>query len=232
MEDNPFVTETYQQKLQRAGLDPNRREEFDNDDDDQGYSDGSDGSESSEEHVVVEDSVREDMVKLEQTFKGMGLKYRMIDRIGEGDASKPCKRTIDQWLNSILYTGTFSTVYKAEDLHYDYYQNDWDAGPREALKWVSPPVKTRRMNNSHSSASQGRREPHYVAIKKIYVTSSPMRIHNELELLHDLRGQHSVCPLITAFRHQDQVVAVLPYFRHQDFRVSLLFLSVESPLLS
>lgn len=132
----------------------------------------------------------------------------------------------------MLYTGTFSTVYKAEDLHYDYYQNDWDTGPREAPKWMSPPIKTRGINSSQSSAPGERREPHYVAIKKIYVTSSPMRIHNELELLHDLRGQRSVCPLITAFRHQDQVVAVLPYFRHQDFRVSLPFLSALSPILS
>lgn len=64
-----------------------------------------------------------------------------------------------------------------------------------------------------------------MAIKKIYVTSSPIRIQNELELLHDLRGYDSVCPLITAFRHQDQVVAVLPYFRHFDFRVSWAFLN-------
>jgi cell division control protein 7 len=58
-----------------------------------------------------------------------------------------------------------------------------------------------------------------VALKKIYVTSSPIRIQNELELLHDLRGCRSVCPLITAFRFQDQVVAVLPYFPHTDFRI-------------
>lgn len=45
-----------------------------------------------------------------------------------------------------------------------------------------------------------------------------MRIFNELELLHDLRGSSNVCPLITAFRHQDQVIAVLPYFQHRDFR--------------
>jgi cell division control protein 7 len=63
-----------------------------------------------------------------------------------------------------------------------------------------------------------RRRPKYVAIKKIYVTSSPIRILNELELLADLTGCDSVCPLITAFRHMDQVVAVLPYFRHTDFR--------------
>lgn len=57
-----------------------------------------------------------------------------------------------------------------------------------------------------------------MAIKKIYVTSSPIRIYNELDLLNDLRGCDSVCPLITAFRCSDQVVAVLPYFRHTDFR--------------
>lgn len=66
--------------------------------------------------------------------------------------------------------------------------------------------------------AQQRRRPKYVAIKKIYVTSSPSRILNELELLNDLRGFDSVCPLITAFRSTDQVCAVLPYFRHTDFR--------------
>lgn len=58
----------------------------------------------------------------------------------------------------------------------------------------------------------------FVAIKKIYVTSSPMRIFNELDLLYDLRSSPNVCPLITAFRHHDQVIAILPYYRHKDFR--------------
>lgn len=102
-------------------------------------------------------------------------------------------------------TGTFSTVYKAEDLLYDRYDNDWNVEEKDG-SWFSPPGKHTR--------SKGR----FVAIKKIYVTSSPMRIFNELELLHDLRGSPNVCPLITAFRHQDQVIAVLPYFQHRDFR--------------
>ena len=117
-------------------------------------------------------------------------------------------------------------MYKAEDLHYDRYQNDWDTEPRKASKWMSPPaVKSREKISQSSSPSNSQdlrrqREPRFVAIKKIYVTSSPIRIQNELELLHDLRGCHSICPLITALRHQDQVVAVLPHFQHQDFRVS------------
>lgn len=40
--------------------------------------------ESSDSHEVVEESVRQEMENLEITFKGLGLKYRMIDRIGEG----------------------------------------------------------------------------------------------------------------------------------------------------
>ncbi|MBE3046659.1 protein kinase [Candidatus Bathyarchaeota archaeon] len=108
--------------------------------------------------------------------------------------------------------GTFSTVYKAEDLQYDRYLNDWDVEARETPKWASPPVRHR---DGHPDLPRRKR---FVAIKKIYVTSSPARIHNELELLHVLRSCPSVCPLITAFRYTDQVVAILPYFRHSDFR--------------
>lgn len=136
----------------------------------------------------IDDVVKEDMSKLENIFHDMGFKFRMIDRIGEG---------------------TFSTVYKAEDMHYEYYQNDWDFElHRESDLEIHRGSEGRRL----------RKKPRYVAIKKIYVTSSPMRIQNELELLHVLRGYDSICPLITAFRHQDQVVAILPHFRHQDFR--------------
>ncbi|KAG9190190.1 Cell cycle serine/threonine-protein kinase [Alternaria panax] len=134
----------------------------------------------------VEDSVQEDMARFEESFAGINKRFRLINRIGEG---------------------TFSTVYKAEDLEYTKYSNNWDIDERENTK--SMPLAHKR---------QAARKPHYVAIKKIYVTSSPIRIFNELELLYDLRDSDSVCPLITAFRHQDQVVAVLPYFQHRDFR--------------
>lgn len=110
-------------------------------------------------------------------------------------------------LDSQSPAGTFSTVYKAEDLEYNNYNNRWDIDERENRKWTSPGYRRKQT-----------KRPHYVAIKKIYVTSSPMRIFNELELLYDLKNSDSVCPLITAFRHLDQVVAILPYFQHRDFR--------------
>jgi cell division control protein 7 len=95
-------------------------------------------------------------------------------------------------------------VYKAEDIQYHNYRNEWD--PQSP--WL----------RSKHNGSKGANQTKYVAIKKIYVTSSPIRIFNELELLHDLRGSDSVCPLITAFRQMDQVIAILPYFQHHDFR--------------
>ncbi|KAL1962795.1 hypothetical protein VTN77DRAFT_9164 [Rasamsonia byssochlamydoides] len=163
-------------------------------------------SESDNEYEVpeeeVDESVKEDMRKLEETFPGISEQFRLINRIGEG---------------------TFSTVYKAEDLLYDHYQNDWDLdNDPDNDQWGAPPSKKRRLGDNPGgelSSRNRKKKPRYVALKKIYVTSSPLRIQNELELLHDLRGCKSVCPLITAFRHQDQVVAVLPYFPHTDFRI-------------
>jgi cell division control protein 7 len=58
----------------------------------------------------------------------------------------------------------------------------------------------------------------YVAVKRIYVTSSPERIRNEISILEDVRGCRHVSQLITAFRKYDQVVVVMPYQRHTDFR--------------
>ncbi|GJN86919.1 cell cycle protein kinase [Purpureocillium lilacinum] len=170
------------------GLDQDQEEEDDDDD------------EASDEEQI-ESSVQADMDKLTEDFPGFRDKYRLIKRIGEG---------------------TFSTVFKAEDLDYGRYDNSWDLED-DASKWTPPPLKRQQQQQNHqrrqaSSPPRRPKRPRYVAIKKIYVTSSPARILNELELLHDLRRCPSVCPLITAFRETDQVVAILPYFRHGDFR--------------
>ncbi|KAM7219667.1 kinase-like protein [Rhypophila decipiens] len=154
-------------------------------------------SESSEDDGVVDGNILLDMEKLQSAIPGFRNQYRLIKRIGEG---------------------TFSTVYKAEDLAYDRFDNSWDM-EKDNEKWTPPPLKSFGTQSTATlDHTQRRRKPKYVAIKKIYVTSSPTRILNELELLHDLRDCQSVCPLITAFRQTDQVVAILPYFRHADFR--------------
>lgn len=137
------------------------------------------------------DEAVSELKTIKSAFKNIEGEYRLIDKIGEG---------------------TFSSVYKAEDLNYHLYENSWDVEFKDASRWSSPPVKRSKIQNFQS------RDRKYVAIKKIYVTSSPARIINELELLSDLAGCESVVPLITAFRKDDQVLAVLPYFQHVEFR--------------
>ncbi|KAN0061054.1 Cell division control protein 7 [Thecaphora frezii] len=97
-----------------------------------------------------------------------------------------------------LGEGTFSSVYKAVDLQHEYYDNE---------HWAY-----------RQSSATGPRSRVYVALKRIYVTSSPSRIMNELEIMEELRNAEHVAYLVTAFRAEDQVVAVMPYSRHRDFR--------------
>jgi cell division control protein 7 len=165
---------------------------------------GATRSDDSDEEV--DEAVQEDMARFKDTFKGIDKRYRLVNRIGEGKSLLSRRDSLRHML--IGRSGTFSTVYKAEDLNYHTFKNEWDLEEKENSRWGTP---SRRQ-------PKGRQPPRYVAIKKIYVTSSPIRIFNELELLHDLKSSDSVCPLITAFRHHDQVIAVLPYFQHRDFR--------------
>ncbi|KAL6452117.1 CDC7 Cell division control protein 7 [Candida maltosa Xu316] len=102
--------------------------------------------------------------------------------------------------------GTFSTVYKAEALN--------GIVRLGSEVWKSPPLK-----NSKSEKLQNLKKKHpIVALKQIYVTSSPNRIYNELKLLYNLTGNPRVAPLLDILRHQDQIIAILPYYHHSDFR--------------
>ncbi|KEF53632.1 CDC7 protein kinase [Exophiala aquamarina CBS 119918] len=150
----------------------------------------SDQSDDSEDEI--DETVIEDMRKLEESFKGISQKYRLINRIGEG---------------------TFSTVYKAEQLLQRDEMDRDEENSAQDFDTEQPPKRQK------TNPARLRTKPQIVALKKIYVTSSPHRILNELELLHELRDSPYICPLLTAFRHLDQVVAVLPYFRHLDFRL-------------
>lgn len=102
-------------------------------------------------------------------------------------------------------------MYKAIDKNHHLYDNYVWTGklpgppPQERLRSGMPVKRTKSV---------------YVALKRIYVTSSPARILNELEIMEDLRDCQHVAYLISAFRTQDQIVAVMPYSRHADFRVS------------
>ncbi|BFZ56734.1 Cell division control protein 7 [Savitreella phatthalungensis] len=98
-------------------------------------------------------------------------------------------------LLSKIGEGTFSTVYRARDQQQQRYENEW--------------LRRRGLDTSKQWD---------VAIKRIYVTSSPARIYNEIDILKSLVESDYVLPIITAFRQDDQVYVVLPFYRHVDFR--------------
>ena len=120
--------------------------------------------------------------------------------------------TADYKIVDRLGTGTFSSVYKAVDLG---YHTKWDNSPWHGHH---PPTSSAY----YQSAPNPPGSKVFVAIKRIYVTSNPERIRNEISIMEDCRGCRHVSQLITAFRHHDQVVAIMPYHRNEDFRVSLL----------
>lgn len=139
--------------------------------------------EHDEDEEDVPPEIRDEITMLTNTFDGLELKYRLIDKIGEG---------------------TFSTVYKAEDItgRSNYLMGD--------AIWSSPDNKRHKRRKKQPKT--------YVALKRIYVTSSPQRIFNELNLLYMLANSDKVAPLLEALRHEDQIIAVLPYYPHSDFR--------------
>lgn len=101
--------------------------------------------------------------------------------------------------------GTFSTVYKAEAVN--------GAVMLGSQIWKSPPLH----RSVPKKQKKSKKNP-LVALKQIYVTSSPNRIHNELNLLYMLSGNSHVAPLLDILRYNDQVLAILPYYQHADFR--------------
>jgi len=117
--------------------------------------------------------------------------------------------TQDYKLVDRLGTGTFSSVYKAVDLG---YHEKWDNVVWHGLHPVTSSAHYQSVPRLPGTKV-------FVAIKRIYVTSNPERIRNEISILETCRGARHVSQLITAFRHEDQVVAVMPYHPHEDFRV-------------
>ena len=93
-EENPFLTGTDLAPVtalsEKLGLSPGTCYEEQHDTDGEDVSEESQRSEdeSEEDEVEVDKSVQEEMARLEDMFKERGLKYRMIDRIGEGNAKR------------------------------------------------------------------------------------------------------------------------------------------------
>ncbi|KAF8897933.1 kinase-like domain-containing protein [Infundibulicybe gibba] len=101
-----------------------------------------------------------------------------------------------------------------------WYHDKWDNTPWHGYH---PPSSSAY----YQSMPRPRGAKVFVAIKRIYVTSSPERIRNEISIMEDCRGCRHISQLITAFRHYDQVVAIMPYHRNEDFRDFYRTLPIE-----
>ncbi|KAJ3851959.1 kinase-like protein [Lentinula lateritia] len=143
-----------------------------------------------------QEEILAEIVDLEEAVPHLSADYKLLDRLG---------------------TGTFSSVYKALDLHY----HD---------KWFNAPWHGHHHTSSSAHYQSLPRPPGtkvYVAVKRIYVTSSPERIRNEISILDECRSCRHVSQLITAFRQQDQVVVIMPYQKNDDFRDYFTALPME-----
>lgn len=168
-----------------------------------------------------QDEIRDEFEELYESVPDLKDDYTLIDRLG---------------------TGTFSSVYKAIDLNYVVYHNGpWlghnppqssayyqTAGPGykgrggRAARWrysgTDMDVDATTMDDERTP------DQVFVAIKRIYTTSGPERIRNELAIMEECRSCRHTSQIITAFRNEDQVVIVLPYQQNMDFRVCFGFL--------
>ncbi|KAJ3560919.1 hypothetical protein NPX13_g9137 [Xylaria arbuscula] len=123
----------------RGTIEDEENEEHDDADDN--------ASESSDEDERIDLTVQQDMEKLQQTFPHFRDGYRLIKRIGE---------VVSLTVSLYFFPGTFSTVYKAEDLRYHDYVNRWDMDADEG-QWTPPPLKSSATHSIPSSRPPRRR---------------------------------------------------------------------------
>lgn len=138
-------------------------EEEDEEEEEQEGSDADDSDALSDGRSDGEvESIRYEISQLVRAVPALFDRYKLVDRLGEGHFAGG---DVPRWLEltrTYTFTGTFSSVYKAVDLKTHLYDNPWNKNPNKQDKV-------------------------YVALKRIYVTSSPVRIQNEIDILRELR---------------------------------------------
>jgi cell division control protein 7 len=169
-----------------------------------------DAEEEEEEETQVDEQV-DDEDEEERTIllKPPDEQEQIAEEILDLEEAVPQLRE-DYKIVDRLGTGTFSSVYKAIDL---WYHSKWYNTPWLNMHPPSSPAY-------YQSEPRPKGSKAFVAIKRIYVTSGPDRIRNEISIMDDCRGCRHVSQLVTAFRHRDQIVVVMPYHKNDDFRVS------------
>lgn len=147
-------------------------------------------------------AMREDIRRINLYIEGVEQNYTIVDRLGEGNVLFPPPR--HAWNTDTSHDlGTFSSVYKAIDKNYASHDNRYweatsvpapvDAESRKQLEREAEKtnVETRLQRifggSSKKAGGTATGDQLWVALKRIYVTSSPDRIYNELDIMEDLR---------------------------------------------
>ena len=160
--------------------------------------------------------------------------YQVVDRLGTGTFSSVYKAIdlrYDEWDNkpwkgnhppeSSAYYQSVGPGYRGRGGRGPGIGKDKGKGKDIAREHMAG-QDSNAMAVDSAEGSRGAPETKvYVAIKRIYTTSGPERIRNELTIMQSCRGCRHTSQLITAYRYLDQVVLVLPYQRNMDFRVGI-----------
>ncbi|KAK0527798.1 Cell division control protein 7 [Tilletia horrida] len=154
--------------------------------------DEEEGEEEGEEADVEMDPFTLEVAGLYTAVPILNSTYRVVEKLGEG---------------------TFSTVYKALPL---LHSSSASSAAARSYRGLQQTQQLRRDQAAAVAALRGGNA--FVALKRIYVSSSPGRIANELDILEELRGHEHISHLINIFRERDQVIAVMSYSEHVDFR--------------
>lgn len=176
-------------------------------DSDQGSDSAGSGGEDVE-HNMEDDAAGSMDEEMSIYLKPKAERQEIEEEIADLEDAVP-ELTTDYKIVDRLGTGTFSSVYKAVDLG---YHAKWDNAP-----WQGHHAADSSAYYQTAARPQGSKV--FVAIKRIYATSSPERIRNEITIMETCRGARHVSQIITAFRREDQVVTIMPYHRNEDFRV-------------
>ena len=160
--------------------------------------------------------------------------YEVIDRLGTGTFSSVYKAIdlrYDDWDNkpwkgnhppeSSAYYQSAGPGYRGRGGRGAGVGKDKGKGKGKATEDEAGQDPNAITNDSADALGGARDSKVYVAIKRIYTTSGPERIRNELAIMQSCRGCRHTSQIITAYRHLDQVALVLPYQRNMDFRVSI-----------
>jgi len=181
-----------------------------------------------------QEEIIQEIAHLNTAIPFLAENYEVVDRLGTGTFSSVYKAIdlrYDEWDNkpwkgnhppeSSAYYQSAGPGYRGRGGRGAGIGKDKGKGKGKAKEDKAGQDSNTITNLAVDSAEAPGRARVYVAIKRIYTTSGPERIRNELAIMQSCRGCRHTSQIITAYRHLDQVVLVLPYQRNMDFRVGI-----------